>query len=179
MGRIGKKKHYIYKFVSNGDEIELTAKAEGNLYCVERILGKVIVKGKNELFEMIEIRNRLSPQLNGIFLTERNNFNFDNIKSFIKFYSNGNRSKQWHPYEQDLKDDTLLSDLGIAVLTYKRFYSTDNKICDDYYVCKKEDVNEKLKEELKERSIQSENEAKRLRTIWASHEKRTINWENI
>ncbi|MBQ1517364.1 MAG: hypothetical protein IIZ46_04100 [Clostridia bacterium] len=177
MGRKGK--HYIYKFVSNGDEIELTAKAEGNLYTVERILGKVLVKGRNELFEMIEIKNRVSPQLNGIFLTERKNFNFDNIKSFILFHSNGDRSEQWHPYKQDLKDDTLLSDLGIAVLTYKYFYSGDDKINDVYYVCKKEDVNEELKEELKERSIQAENEAKRLRTIWASREKCTINWENI
>lgn len=177
MGR--KRKHYIYKFVRNGDEIELTAKAEGNLYCVERILGKVMVKGQSELFEMIEIKNRLSPQLNGIFLTERKNFNFDNIKSFILFHSNGDRSEQWHPYKQDLKDDTLLSDLGIAVLTYKHFYSGDDKVNDVYYVCKKEDVNEELKEELKERSIQAENEAKRLRTIWASSEKCTINWENI
>ena len=179
MGRKRKQKHYIYKFVSNGDEIELTAKAEGDLYRVERILGKVLVKGQNELFEMIEIKSRLSPQLNGIFLTERKNFNFDNIENFILFHSNGDRSEQWHPYKQDLKDDTLLSDLGIEVLTYKYFYSGDDKIRDVYYVCKKEDVNEELKEELKKRTIRAEDEAKRLRTLWASYEKQTTNWENI
>jgi hypothetical protein len=179
MGRIGKRKHYIYKFVNNGDEIELTAKAEGNLYCVERILGKVLVKGKNGLFEMIEIRNRFYPQLNGIFLTERKNFNFDNIKSFILFHSNGDRSEQWHPYKQDLKDDTLLSDLGVEVLTYKHFYAANDELADVYYVCKKEDVNEMLKEELKELSIQAENEAKRLRTEWASRKNKTIDWEKI
>ena len=176
---MGRKKHYIYKFVNNGDETELTAKTEGNLYCVERILGKVLVKGQNELFEMIEMRDRLSPQLNGIFLTERKNFNFDNIKSFILFHSNGDRSEQWHPYKQDLKDDTLLSDLGIEVLTYKHFYSAVDKLQDVYYVCKKEDVNEELKEKLKKWTIQAENEAKRLRTIWESSKKQTINWEKI
>lgn len=179
MGRIGNRKHYIYKFVNNGDEIELTAKAEGNLYGIERILGKVLVKGRNELFEMIEIKNEFQPQLNGIYLTERKNFNFDNIKSFILFHSNGDRSEQRHPYKQDLKDDTLLSDLGIEVLTYKHFYAANDTLADVYYVCRREEVNEMLKEELKERSIQAENEAKRLRTIWANREKCTINWENI
>lgn len=179
MGRKRKQKHYIYKFVDHGDEIELTAKRVGNLSGVERILGKVLVKGQNELFEMIEIKNRLYPQLNGIFLTERKNFNFDNIKSFILFHSNGDRSEQWHPYKQDLKDDTLLSDLGIEVLTYKHFYSADDKLHDVYYVCKKEDVNEELKEELKKRTIRAEDEAKGLRTLWASYEKQTTNWENI
>ena len=177
MGRKGK--HYIYKFVNHGDEIELTAKRVGSLYGVERILGKVMVKGQNELFEMIEIKNRLYPELNGIFLTERKNLNFDNIENFILFHSNGDRSEQWHPYKQDLKDDTLLSDLGIEVLTYKHFYSGNDKLLDVYYVCKKEDVNEELKEKLKKWTIQAENEAKRLRTIRASREKCTINWENI
>ena len=146
---MAKRKTYIYQFAVVQGEIQLIARADGNLYNIERILGVVKVKGKKELFEKVEIKDRLSG-FAGIFLTERKNLNFDVISHFITNFSNGVRTVQSHPYTDDLYDDELLGDLGIKVLNYKHFYPMSGGMHDVFYPAK--DVTEDLLRELERRT---------------------------
>ena len=177
-----KNKTFVYKFRINEGEYEITEKAEdqmGLLSNIERILGKVVVKGRNELFEIIEIKSRQFPSVNGVYLTERKNITYEYVKRFINFHSNGDRSVLHYPYTDDLKDDTLLSDLGISVLTYKHYYATDDYLADVYYVCRVEDANEDLKKRLDEVTTEAICQSKKVRAWRKADEDKSLIWEDI
>lgn len=163
---MGKPKIYIYGFKMSEGECIIDSRCElkiGLTYNVEGILGKVLVRGRNELFEIIKIRSYSFPEYNGIYITERKNLTFGVLKSFVRFYSYGDRSELHHPYTDDLKDDTILSDVGMSVLTYKYYYSADDYLADVYFPCKTEEVNEALKKQLDEKSSQAIQECDTLR----------------
>ena len=159
---MGKPKIYIYSFKISEGEYIIDSKCElkiGLTHSIERILGKVLVRGRNELFEMVEIKSYSFPEYNGIYITERKNLTFDVLKRFIKYYYNGCRSELHHPYTADLEDDAILLDVGMSVLTYKYYYSANDYLADAYFACKTEEVNEDLKKRLEEKTSQAIQEA--------------------
>lgn len=128
-----KRKVTMYKYEINNGIYVLTAKTTDiNPYNIERILGKVQVKGRKTDFELIEIKSR-HFDYDGKYLIKRSDLTYEIIGHFIESCDGCVRSKQNHPYERDLLDKDLLNDLGIQVLTYKYFYIGDNKIRDLYY----------------------------------------------
>lgn len=154
-----KKTIYGYKFKEQDGICEITARAEINPYHIERILGKARVKGKKAEYEYIYIKS-YDSDFEGVLLTERKNLNFDVVSNFITRYSNGVRTAGNHPYCADLKDDDLLDELGIEVLLYKHFFSMGSGLCVCYYPCKRTDITEELKEKLRERTREAENNKK-------------------
>lgn len=141
----------------------LTAKAEINPYHIEKILGKASVKGSKKIYEYIYIK-AFNCDFEGVLLTERKNLNFDVVTSFIETYYNGDRSVENHPYYADLKDNELLDDLDIEVLTYKIFYSISG-LRTRFYPCKRNEITEELRESLKEKTKKAEEE----KISWDNH----------
>ena len=142
----------VYKFIEKDGVCIKTEKTNDiSLYWIEQILGKVKVKGSKKEFEKIVIKNRFyGKDVDGIYIVERKYLTRDVVCSFITSYYNGIRSIQNHPYTRDLFDDELLDDLDIIVLTSKWFYRGNNKLSDDYCTYRKEDVNDKLMQEIKD-----------------------------
>ena len=156
----------IYRFEEHDGKYVITEKATLPHLSIERILGKVVIK--NGVYEKVELKSGIfGSACDGIYLTKRKNLTYSIVKQFIETYSNGTRSVQRHPYTDDLFDDELLDDIGMTVLTYKYFYSGDDRLVDTYYPVKKEDVTEELLSQLEETSKQQMEEAARLRAHWA------------
>ena len=124
-----KNDRYVYKFVEKDGKYGLTEKAVFNPYTIERILGKVKIGRK--CYEKIYVQDCYGIFF-GTFLTERKNLTFDVVEHFVTSYSYGIRSVQNHPYTEDLFDDQLIDDVGMAVLTYKHFYSSQDCLADVY-----------------------------------------------
>lgn len=167
----------VYKFIvdDNGQYV-LTAKGNVNLYGVERILGKVKVKGDRKTYELIEIKNRYFDD-DGYYLTEREKLTFDIVARFVTSHDNGDRSVQHRPFYDDLKDKELLDDLGMEVLTYKHYYSGNDFLADCFMPMKKIDVTEELIQKLKEKSEKEEQDAMALRESRLSRPKAV--WESL
>lgn len=150
----------VYKFIQSedGKYILTDVSTQVNLYGIYRILGTVKVKGKRNVYEKIEIKNRYFND-DGIYLTERKNLTREILFHFITSCYYGDRSEQHFPYKSDLLDKTLLEDLGITVLTYKYFYSGNRKLCDLYYPVETENITDELKTKLQKQTEFAINEA--------------------
>ena len=147
------KKVTVYKFIEkDGICIKTEKTTDISLYWIDRILGKVTVKGSKKEFEKIVIKNR-HFDVDGTYLVERKHLTRDVVCHFITSYYNGERSVQNHPYTMDLFDDELLNDLDIVVLTTKWFAIGDNRLYDHYRTFRKDKVNDELIRALKENDI--------------------------
>lgn len=143
---------YCYTFKEQNGIYELTGKAEFNPYNIEKILGKVKVKGKRQDYELIYIKSEYPRIYDGIVLTERKNLTFKVVTFFIRTCWYCERSVEHRPYYNDLKDKELLNDLDIEVLTYQRYWESEKCITTCFYPCKRDEITEELKTELEERT---------------------------
>ena len=170
----------VYKFRIEPDgSYVLVAKAYLNLYCIERILGKAKVKGDRKTYELIEIKDYGCPICDGTYLVERKKLTFGVVCHFITTHAYGARSVQHHPYSADLLDDELLDDLGIEVLKYKHFYSSDDFLADCFYPVKKDAVSDELLKQLKEKSEKEVQEAARIRELRNSTKRYAPKWTMV
>lgn len=174
-----RKAKTIYKFEK--DETGYTLIAQADLIGhIDRILKKVKVKGKRKDFELIYVKTRLSSQNDGYYLIARRDLDFREMSSFICYHSNGVRSVQWHDYRDDLLDEEILDDLGMTVLTYKYYYSGNDKLADKFYPVLKENVTDELLEELKNQTEKAIAEAKNLREYRAEQKNLySMKWQPV
>ena len=177
MNRTKKKSVCVYKFKIESGEYILTEKAVlPNLHRIERIIKQVKVKNDLRSFELIQLGKW---DYSFLCLVERKELDFDNVSSFINYYTGGERTEESHSYKKDLLDNELLDDLGIVVLTYKHFYSGTNSILTCYKPVYKTEVTDELKNELKKYSEEQIEEAARIRKGWAEMKKPNVIWESI
>lgn len=175
-----KRKVTMYKYEINNGKYVLTAKTTDiNPYNIERILGKVHVKGRKTDFELIEIKSR-HFDYDGQYLIKRSDLTYEIIGHFIESCDVCIRCKRHHPYEYDLLDKDLLNDLGIQVLTYKQFFVGDNEIDDMYYPISLSKLNEEDLQAIHKKLDQWSNEAIAAYEKHNNNDKReTATWTKI
>ena len=141
------KKAYSYE-VHNGKYLITGYTTDVNFHNIHRVLGKCKPIGKRSYYEEVEIMRPYPSYKRFNVLVKRSEITFKIIHSLLF-----DETIQSSSLSELIQDEDLLKDMGIEVLTRKRYYSQPYPhVVDEYQIYKKEEVNDELIKHLEELS---------------------------